>query len=58
MKTVTVAARTLFPVVTRPAPPKPRRAGSGGMNLLGSLLAVTFAATPFIVLIDAVAQTA
>ncbi|WP_176472902.1 hypothetical protein [Sphingomonas lenta] len=56
MKQITLAARALFPVSGREAVRPPRRSGSS--TLLQQLLAVTFAATPLVILIDAVAQTA
>lgn len=55
MKQLSLAARTLFPVDGRATARSPRR--SGGQSLLQQLLAVTFAATPLVVLVDAIAQT-
>lgn len=57
MKTIAIVTETLFPVAAR-GRVAPRRPRPGQSGLLGQLLAVAFAATPLVVMIDAVARTA
>lgn len=57
MKSLAIIARTLFPVDASERSMRPRRSGTSHSSLLSQVLAVGFAVTPLIIVIEAMAQT-